>query len=202
MGDPKSVAKPYPRPPIYGCPQWGARPVNQEFETALAEKHLLHHTADQNTTPSKDKAAELEHAFNLARSIQADHMDINGWSDTGQQFTISRGGIMMEGRHGSIAAVEQGMHVVGAECEGYNHQSGGTEHEGNFMEIDMPDIMWNASIDLHCWIVDRSRLDSGDLDGHRQHISTACPGDKFFARLPQFRSAVHARLSAWRKANP
>jgi hypothetical protein len=47
----------------------------------------------------------LEHAFQDSRDIQNLHMDTNGWSDTGQQLTIGRGGFVMEGGNRSLEAI-------------------------------------------------------------------------------------------------
>ena len=63
----------------------------------------IHHTATSNGTATTQSAA-----FSLARSIQNYHMDSNGWSDTGQQFTVSRGGYAMEGRHQSLTQLRGG----------------------------------------------------------------------------------------------
>jgi hypothetical protein len=196
------MAKPYPQPQIYTCLEWGARPVSEVFPIAPCEKWLLHHTAGNNESPSSSSVTALSYAFMLCRGIQADHMDNNHWSDTGQQYTISHDAIICEGRHGSIAATNKGLHVVAAECQGYNIQSGGTEHEGNFDTFHMPLKMWNASVDLHAWIVDRLKLSSTDIDGHRDHIATDCPGIWFYGQLGNFHKAVHEKLAAWRLANP
>jgi hypothetical protein len=129
-------------------------------------------------------------------------MDTNGWSDTGQQFTVTRDGIILEGRHGSIGAILNRVNVLGAQCAGFNSESGGTEHEGEYDEEHMPLPQWNASVDLHSWIVDRTGIDSTDIDGHRDHVSTDCPGAWLYSQLPKFRQAVHSKLAVWRKANP
>ena len=47
---------------------------------------LVHHTASANTTDLSQAQA-----FSLARTIQQSHFS-RGWIDTGQQFTVSRGG--------------------------------------------------------------------------------------------------------------
>src|SRR5699024_9767029 len=54
---------------------------------------VVHHTATANSTDYS-----LDHALRLSKSIQDYHMDSNGWIDTGQQLTISRGGYLMVGR--------------------------------------------------------------------------------------------------------
>ena len=82
-------------PTIYGCSAWGARPSSSPITVldSRPTKVIVHHTAGANSTDYSQA-----HAFSLARSIQNYHMDHNGWIDSGQQFTISRGGYIMEGR--------------------------------------------------------------------------------------------------------
>ncbi|WP_279582179.1 peptidoglycan recognition protein family protein [Fodinicola feengrottensis] len=105
-------------PRIYSCAEWGARPPADPLVTLNhpANRILVHHIADANSTDYSQA-----HAFQVARDEQADHIDNNGWSDTGQHFTISRGGYDLEGRHGSLAALRSGNTMIrGAHCPGQN----------------------------------------------------------------------------------
>src|SRR5437879_888453 len=80
-------------PEIISFYEWGARPPSSSI-TVLnkkATKILVHHTAFPNVTDySRDQAIKLAH------DIQNLHMDTNGWIDTGQHFTVSRGGYITE----------------------------------------------------------------------------------------------------------
>src|SRR5256885_749492 len=70
-------------------------------------KIVVHHTDYPNTTDySRDQAIWL------AKDIQNLHMDHNGWSDTGQHFTVSRGGYVTEGRHRSLEGLTLGTEQV------------------------------------------------------------------------------------------
>ena len=105
-------------PPIVDCAGWGAR-ANSEIVPVWNRKPvkiLVHHTATPNQADVSQGAA-----FVLARSIQDFHMDRRGWLDTGQHFTVSRGGFAMEGRHRSLEIVRAGrQQVEGAHCTGQN----------------------------------------------------------------------------------
>jgi hypothetical protein len=195
------MAKTFPQPRIYTTKEWGARPVAEEFETTHIEKSLLHHMDWPNRALISDHAKAVQKAFEVARSCQADHMDQNGWSDTGQNYTVSREGIICEGRHGSIAATKAGKNVVGAQCQGFNSLSCGTEHEGTYDDVGLPQVQWDAAVNLQCWILDCNKLSSSDIDGHRDHISTDCPGATFYSQLPKFREDVHTKLAKWRAEN-
>jgi len=97
---------------IASCDEWGARPPSQPVVLlgTNPNKILVHHTATANSTDYSQA-----HAFALAQSIQRFHMDTRGFLDTGQHFTISRGGYIMEGRHRSLERLRLGQgHIVGA----------------------------------------------------------------------------------------
>ncbi|WIX78538.1 hypothetical protein QRX50_45540 [Amycolatopsis carbonis] len=76
-------------PRVYSCAEWGARPPADPLTTLdhRADRALVHHIACPNSTDYSPA-----HAFQVARDDQADHIDNNGWSDTGQHFTVSRSG--------------------------------------------------------------------------------------------------------------
>src|SRR4029077_20139992 len=85
------------------------------FPQARADGIVIHNTQSQNRAP-KEGDEELKAAFDLSRRIQQLHMFDRDhlWSDIGQHFTISRGGIIMEARKGTLAAARRGMVVRGA----------------------------------------------------------------------------------------
>src|SRR2546422_1216352 len=99
-------------PKVFTTAEWGARSVSSQFPKKPAQGIVLHHAVFPNRAPQQGNA-EREAAFGVARRIQADHMG-RGYADTGQQFTISRGGLLLEGRHGSLAAAKTGKVVRGA----------------------------------------------------------------------------------------
>ena len=161
---------------------------------------VVHHTASANSTDYS-----LEHAFALSRSIQAYHMDGNGWDDIGQQLTISRGGHLMEGRNRSREAIDAGDHVVGAHTLDHNDHTIGIENEGTYMTVAPTSALWNTLVETCAWLCDVYGLDPHEaIVGHRDYNSTACPGDILYARLPQLRNEVADTLGARRvtKAAP
>src|SRR5699024_12038956 len=89
------------RPKVDTRSDWGARaPGGQIDVLPQAPTHIVvHHTATANVSDTS-----TSHAAALSRSIQRYHMQSNGWSDTGQQLTISRRGHIMEGRDRSLEA--------------------------------------------------------------------------------------------------
>ena len=116
-------------------------------------------------------------------------MDRRGWLDTGQHFTVSRGGFAMEGRHRSLEIVRAGrQQVEGAHCTGQNVVAVGIENEGTYTAVDPPPALWNRLRDLCAWICNRYGIPPTELYGHRDFKNTACPGDRLYALLPRLRT--------------
>ncbi|WUL67497.1 peptidoglycan recognition protein family protein [Amycolatopsis sp. NBC_00345] len=180
-------------PRIYSCAEWGARPPADPLTTLdhPANRILIHHIDCPNSTDYS-----LEHAFQVARDDQADHIDNNGWSDTGQHFTVSRGGYRMEGRHGSLDALRSGDKIVrAAHCPGQNDNAIGIENEGTYMTVEPPEAQWSSLVVFCAYICTQYGIPVEEIKGHRDYYNTDCPGDKLYARLPELRSDVAAQLS-------
>lgn len=136
-------------PGISGCAAWLAQPAKSPIVLLAARptRILVHHTASANTTDLSQAQA-----FSLARTIQQSHFS-RGWIDTGQQFTISRGGYVLEGRHRSLEAAQGGtQHVQGAHCDGQNDVAVGIENEGTYMTAPPPAGQYGALVGLCAWL--------------------------------------------------
>lgn len=185
-------------PRIYTCKEWKARPVPLNALHMVPPRGVVIH----HTTNPQANSSSLDLAFQSARSMQAQHMDANGWADTGQHLTLASGGAVLEGRHGTFEGlrknvIPQGAHagdpegnqMIGIECEGYFHD----DDTGRFHA--MSDLQWNALVDLCAWLVLTQVIGINDIVGHREFGGTACPGSWLFARLPQIRKEVAARVA-------
>ncbi len=178
-------------PGISGCAAWLAQPAKAPIVLLAARptRILVHHTASANTSDLSQAQA-----FSLARNIQQGHF-ARGWIDTGQQFTVSRGGFVLEGRHRSLEAAQGGaQHVQGAHCDGQNDVAVGIENEGTYMTVSPPAGQYGALVSLCAWLCQQYGIPATELYGHRDFNSTACPGDVLYAKLPQLRADVAARL--------
>jgi hypothetical protein len=179
-------------PRVYSREEWAARPPSAPAELlgTAPDGLIVHHTASGNSNDFS-----LEHAFALSRSIQDHHMDGNGWSDTGQQLTISRGGHVMEGRNRSLEAIGGVQHVVGAHVGGENGHLLGIENEGLYTSERPTDQLWGSLVDTLAWLCGVYGLDPhAAILGHRDFNSTACPGDTLYSLLPDLRDEVAGRL--------
>ena len=180
-------------PRIYSTAEWGARPPSDSIVVLdqVPTYIVVHHTAN----PGNSTDYSLAHAMEICRSIQNFHMDSNGWIDSGQQFTNSRGGYRLEGRHQSLSVVRGGtQHVQGANVGGYNSQVIGIENEGLYTSVDVPQALWDSLVDLVAWIADRYGTTMPNIRGHRDFNSTECPGDVLYGRLQELRDEVAVRL--------
>ncbi|MDR7276927.1 peptidoglycan recognition protein family protein [Catenuloplanes atrovinosus] len=170
---------------------WGARPPSEPI-TVLAtppNKIIVHHTASANSTD-----LSRAHAEALARSIQADHMS-RGFIDTGQHFTISRGGFTLEGRHRSLEVLQAGGgHVASAHTTGQNDEAVGIENEGTYTTAVPPAALYDQLVALCTDICRAWGFNPREIYGHRDFAATACPGDVLYARLATLRTDVAGRL--------
>jgi hypothetical protein len=187
-GEARAAGPGFKIPPIIGCDAWGARQPSDVIPVwdQRPIRIIVHHTATANVEDYSRAAAE-----DLARKIQDFHMDRRGWIDTGQNFTISRGGYVLEGRHRSLEVLRGGQqHVEGAHCTGQNIESVGIENEGTYSTLTPPDKLWARLRSMCAYICTQYAIAPTEIGGHRDFKDTLCPGDAFYAMLPQLRSEV------------
>lgn len=189
------------RPTVISAKGWGASAPKRPMPTIDRRPgHLvIHHTTHVNSADYSDEAAQ-----EVARLIQRNHMT-NGWADTGQQFTIARGGQMLEGRQGSLAAVVDGTRFIeGAHAYGFNDQSVGIEVDGLYMRSLPTDAQWASLVHLSAFICERYGIAAENIIAHRDvpGAQTLCCGDAFYAKLPALRREVKAALGGGLDAGP
>jgi N-acetylmuramoyl-L-alanine amidase/Putative peptidoglycan binding domain len=179
-------------PWIIDCDTWGARPPAGKIQITgnTTNKIILHHMAFPNVTDySRD------HAIQLAKDCQNLHMDGNGWADTGQHFTVSRGDHVLEGRHRSLETLEVGGHqVTAAHCPGENGNAIGIENEGTYITETPPQALLDSLVELCVAVCRTFGLHAWDIFGHWDFRWTDCPGIAFYARFPQVRARVLAAM--------
>ncbi|MFJ5547570.1 peptidoglycan recognition family protein [Streptomyces sp. NPDC093225] len=175
-------------PEIHDCEAWGARESAEPVTilSAPPQRIVVHHTSTSNVTDYSK-----ERAFALSRAIQNYHMDTQGWIDTGQHFTISRGAFVTEGRHRSLGELEDGERQVrAAHCVGQNSTAIGIENEGTYMTVSPPAAQYRTLTELCAYICSQYGIAPSEIYGHRDFNSTDCPGDKLYAMLPKLRQDV------------
>jgi hypothetical protein len=183
---------PPPPPAIVDCAGWGARPNRRvvHVEAQRPVRILVHHTATPNVDDLSREAADR-----LARGIQDFHMDGRGWLDSGQHFTISRGGFVLEGRHRSLEALRSGrLQVEGAHCTGQNLVSIGIENEGTYSAAEPTGPLWERLRELCAHACAQYGIAPTEIVGHRDFKDTLCPGDVLHGMLPRLRGEVAGLL--------
>ena len=180
-----------PAPRCYTRTEWSARPPKSPTQVIGKPDHIvIHHTASPNVTDYS-----LAAAYKVQHWIQDLHMDTNGWIDIGNQLTISRGGYLMEGRSKSLSSINNGQNVLGAQTANNNSHTIGIEHEGIYVSEDVPVALFDMSVLTCAWLCTKYNLDPHvAIVGHRDYNTTQCPGDVFYARLPELRDRVAAVL--------
>ncbi|MEY9913203.1 N-acetyl-anhydromuramyl-L-alanine amidase AmpD [Catenulispora sp. MAP12-49] len=173
---------------IIDCADWDARPPSSPLvmRVGTTRKIIVHHTEFPNVTDYS-----RAQAIRLAQEIQNLHMDKNGWSDTGQHFTVSRGGYVLEGRHRSLEGLTAGTEQVqGAHCIGENSQGIGIENEGTYFTETPPAVQFQSLIHLCLTICQQYGLGANNIFGHWDYNDTDCPGVAFYREFPTLRRTV------------
>jgi peptidoglycan hydrolase-like protein with peptidoglycan-binding domain len=192
-------------PRIVTCAEWGARAVPVQA-TSPAKGIVIHHMAlgsrpgqrGHMRTPL-EPGAELIAAKLLARNLQASHQ-AQRWVDTGQHWSVTRGGVILEGRTGSLSAARRGLVVRGSHAgRAANTDHWGIEVEGDYtagryygdVTPTVPPAQWDALVALVRWLLAVGRLSGEAIRGHREvpGNATGCPGT-LLDRLPELRAAV------------
>lgn len=175
-------------PTIHNRAAWNARPPSSAvtIRNHRPNKIVIHHTATANQTDTS-----LARAFSLSRGIQNHHMDTNGWIDAGQQFTISRGGHIMEARHQSLPTLQGGSSFPhGAHAGVQNSESIGIENEGTYTSVAPPAALYDALVHFCAYTCQQYQIPPSQIFGHRDFSATACPGNVFYGMLSQLRNDV------------
>lgn len=179
-------------PTIHSTDEWDAVPPSSPIQVLAKNptKLFIHHTDTANSTNYT-----LAHGFALAQSIQRFHMQNRGWIDSGQQFTLTRGGHAIEGRHRSLEVLRAGRgHVQGAHCTAQNDVAVGIENEGNYMTVAPRTQHYTALVELSVHICSQFGIRAYQIYGHRNFNATDCPGDILYGMLPQLRQAIAERI--------
>ncbi len=177
---------------VMSCKEWGANNPKSNFKLIKPDCIVIHHMANANRAPA-DTGNISKTGIRLAQQCQGFHMNENGWADTGQHFTNSIDGMVLEGRWGSKSGLMStgGMYPMGAHCEGENGHTIGIENEGLYTSFIPSRVQMVALIGLLALICQKGRIDSQNIIGHRSKCATACPGDALFELLPEIRRMVH-----------
>ena len=182
------------QPSINPRTSWGARAPKVAPEVAPSAKFaIVHHSVSTNAyVPSQ--------VPEILRSIQAFHMDGNGWDDIGYNFAIDRFGGMWEARSGGLDRA-----VIGAHAFEDNYQSTGIVGLGEFDSEGPTSAMVSSygqligwKLQLHGWDVNIPFENRPAIVGHRDVNQTACPGQNLYNQLGTIRALAAQKQSEMR----
>uniref|UniRef100_A0A3B5B1Y8 N-acetylmuramoyl-L-alanine amidase-like n=1 Tax=Stegastes partitus TaxID=144197 RepID=A0A3B5B1Y8_9TELE len=160
-------------PPIVSRCMWEAKPYKgTPTKLSLPLSYLfIHHTS----TPSQP-CLTFEQCSEDMRSMQRFHQEDRGWDDIGYSFVAGSDGNIYEGR---------GWHWQGAHTFGHNAVGYGVSFIGDYMSrLPSQQSMTLVRDQLASCAVGGGRLVADFiLQGHRQVVSTDCPGDAFYAEI-------------------
>ncbi len=183
-------AKKVAKPPIASRKAWGANERLRNGSPSYAPKvkaAIIHHTAGSNNYSSGDVPG-------IIRGIYTFHTKGRGWADVGYNVLVDKYGRMWQGRAGDI-----NRPVVGAHAVGYNTGTFGISVMGDYDKKAPSAEALNAVEHAIAW-----KLKGVDANGraavggrsirvisaHRDVGNTDCPGDAFYSRMGEIRSAV------------
>jgi hypothetical protein len=92
----------------------------------------------------------------------------NGWAGIGYHYFVRKDGSVYRGRPDN---------VVGSHCKGNNIGSLGICFEGNYMKETMPQVQYNAGVELIRYLF--NKYGTMKIYGHKELFSTECPGNNF-----------------------
>lgn len=151
---------------------------------------VVHHTAMSVVSDGRPSVERM-------RALYQYHAQNRGWGDIGYHYIIDEKGVIYEGRAG-------GPHVVGGHAYCNNVGTLGIALMGNFEESAPPQEQVAALQWLLKTLADREHVDlnrstsfHGEtypaIVGHRDVLSTTCPGFYLYGVLSQIRE--HVRLN-------
>ncbi|KAM4530047.1 peptidoglycan recognition protein 6 [Odontesthes bonariensis] len=160
-------------PPIIPRCVWGAEPYRgTPTNLSLPLSFMfIHHTH----TPSQP-CLTLQQCSADMRSMQRFHQEDRGWDDIGYSFVAGGDGNIYEGR---------GWHWQGAHTLGQNAKGYGVSFIGDYVaRLPSEHSMGLVRDQLASCAVGGGRLvPSFVLHGHRQVVSTTCPGDALYEEI-------------------
>lgn len=134
------------------------------------------HTIDQITVHhSATRLEDNREVVDHIRRYQRDHQESRGWVDLAYHYVIDARGNVYEARS---------TDVVGDTSTNYDP----TGHflamcDGNFDEQDVPEPQFDGLARLLAWGVQEHGLTVESISGHRDHASTACPGQNLYEQV-------------------
>lgn len=177
---PSTEAPPTPARVDLHCRQdWKARPAGSGMQPHTIRQLTVHHSAV--VASGGDGPRHL-------RQYQDLHMDQHGWPDIAYHVAVDRDGRVFELRPWDL---------VGDTGTAYDPAG----HfllllDGNFDEQQPAPAQIDAAAGVLAWASRHFGVGLDTVTGHRDHASTACPGDALYQRLDELASQARALVDS------
>ena len=176
-----------PKPFIISRSSWGAKKNTYCDNPRVGNETrgiVVHHTAGSNSYSTSQSAG-------IVRAVQAFHMKGRDWCDIGYNFLVDKYGQIFEGRVGGVDRAVRGAH---AGHKGVNLYTMGVSMMGTYTSSEPAAATKDAMVKLIGWRLGTTfnsatatyRVGPYTLNriaGHRNVVSTACPGAAAYAWL-------------------
>ncbi len=193
-----------PQPAIITRAQWGASagtPCDTPSAGDSTRGVVVHHTAGSNSYTKAQSAS-------IVRATQAYHVKSRKWCDIGYNFLVDKYGQIFEGRRGGMDRAVRAAHSGNAAVNTYTM---GVSMMGNYDMVKPQTALKNAMVRLIGWRMGTNFLAAkgtyglggktlNKVAGHRDVISTGCPGRYGYAWLSSaggLRDRVAAYIAAY-----
>lgn len=203
------------QPTVVSRAQWGADESKMTWTpeyTETVKAAALHHTANSNDYTCDQSAS-------MVRGIYYAHAVTNGWGDIGYNALVDKCGTVFEGRTGGLSLPTIGAHTIG-----FNRYVFGISMIGDYNAIDVPAPQLESVAQMMAWKLSNSyddpsgtvTLTSGGpgsdkyppgtvvtfptIFGHRDAMTTDCPGSYGYADLPALRTRVTTLSGDWKSS--
>ncbi|TXL57313.1 SpoIID/LytB domain-containing protein [Aeromicrobium terrae] len=185
--DVRPVAATVGQPAIIMRSQWGASAggtCSSPVYGATTLGAVIHHTAGSNTYTKAQSAS-------IVKATQAYHINSRDWCDIGYNFLVDKYGQIFEGRKGGITKPVRAAHSGN---DPVNQETMGVSLMGTFTSTEPTAAMKDSVAKLVAWrfaLYNRPAKGTYSLGGktlnriagHRNVVSTECPGAKVYAWL-------------------
>ena len=176
-----------PQPPIVMRSGWGASlgtPCDSPLVGSTTRGVIVHHTAGANDYTMAESAA-------IVRATQAYHVKSRNWCDIGYNFLVDKYGQIFEGRRGGIYQTVRAAHSGNLAVNTYTL---GVSMMGNLDKVRPTAAMEASMVKLIGWRMGTTYMTAkgtyslggktlNKIAGHRNVISTGCPGRYGYAWL-------------------
>ncbi|MBC7596846.1 MAG: SpoIID/LytB domain-containing protein [Kineosporiaceae bacterium] len=178
-----------PQPPIVMRSAWGASlgsPCDSPLVGSTTKGIIVHHTAGANDYTKAESAA-------IVRATQAYHVKGRNWCDIGYNFLVDKYGQIFEGRRGGIYQTVRAAHSGNLAVNTYTL---GVSMMGNLDKVRPTAATQDSMVKLIGWRMGTTYLEAkgtyslggrtlNKIAGHRNVVSTGCPGKYGYAWLSQ-----------------